>query len=106
MLSKTGVTDVFPSVVTADVGSSPIPGAANLVTCTEIKGTIYSVNTAGSLPCRITSASRLTTAVGDMQAAYTDAAGWYNPTIFEFRSRKYCWKNTYTRFVQMDNSIN
>ena len=38
-------------------------------------GTIYTVNAAGPLPCRVTDATRLTAAVGDMQAAYNDAAG-------------------------------
>ncbi len=81
MLSKTGVTDVYPSVITGDVGSSPITGAAILVTCTEVSGAIYSVDAAGPLPCVITNASRLTTAVGDMQTAYTDAAGRSNPNF-------------------------
>ncbi len=81
ILSKTGVTDVYPSVITGDVGSSPITGAAILVTCTEVAGTIYSVNAAGPLPCRVTNASRLTTAVGDMQTAYTDAAGRSTPNF-------------------------
>ena len=82
ILTKTGVTDVHPSVINGDVGSSPITGAAILVTCAEVNGTIYSVNAAGPLPCRVTNASRLTTAVGDMQTAYTDAAGRSNPKYF------------------------
>jgi len=78
ILSKTGVTDVYPSVVTGDVGSSPITGAAILVTCTEVVGAIYSVNAAGPA-CKITDATRLTLSVLDMQAAYTDAAGRITP---------------------------
>jgi hypothetical protein len=78
-LSKSGITDVYKSTITGDVGSSPITGAAILVRCTEVVGTIYSVNAAGPLPCRVTNASKLTTAVGDMQTAYTDAAGRSNP---------------------------
>jgi hypothetical protein len=81
ILSKSGITDVFPSAVTGDVGTSPITGAAIHLTCTEVTGTIYSVNAAGPLPCRVTDASRLTTAVGDMQTAYTDAAGRSNPNF-------------------------
>jgi hypothetical protein len=81
ILSKTGVTNVFKSTITGDVGSSPITGAAILVTCAEVAGTIYSVDAAGPLPCRVTNASRLTTAVGNMQAAYTDAAGRKNPNF-------------------------
>jgi hypothetical protein len=75
ILSKTGITDVFPSAIVGDVGSSPITGVAILLKCTEVSGIIYSVDAAGPLPCRKTNASKLTTAVGDMQTAYTDAAG-------------------------------
>ena len=79
ILSKSGITDVYKSAVFGDVGSSPITGAAILLKCSEVTGTIYSVNAAGPLPCRVTNASRLTTAVGNMQTAYTDAAGRSNP---------------------------
>ncbi len=79
ILSKTGITDVYKSTITGDIGTSPITGAALLVSCAEVSGTIYTVDAAGPLPCRVTSATMLTTAVGDMQAAYTDAAGRINP---------------------------
>lgn len=79
ILSKSGITNVYKSTITGDVGSSPITGAAILVTCAEVSGTIYSVDAAGPLPCRVTNATRLTTAVSNMQTAYTDAAGRSNP---------------------------
>ena len=79
ILSKSGITDVYPSVITGDVGTSPITGAAIGVICSEVTGAIYSVDAAGPLPCRLTNASRLTTAVLNMQTAYTDAAGRSNP---------------------------
>lgn len=79
ILSKTGITDVYKSAITGDIGSSPITGAAILVRCTEVVGTIYTVDAAGPLPCSVTNATRLTTAIGDMQTAYTDAAGRINP---------------------------
>ena len=79
ILSKTGVTDVYKSSVVGDVGSSPITGAAVLVSCAEVVGTIYTVDAAGPLPCRVTNATRLGIAVLDMQAAYTDLAGRVNP---------------------------
>ena len=79
ILSKSGITDVFKSTITGDVGTSPITGAALLLTCPEVSGTIYTVDAAGPLPCRVTDATRLTTAVLDMQAAYTDAAGRTDP---------------------------
>lgn len=75
ILSKAGITDVASSDVTGDIGSSPITGAAILISCAEVAGTIYSVDAAGPLPCRVTNATKLTTAVSDMEAAYTDAAG-------------------------------
>jgi hypothetical protein len=79
ILSKTGITDVYKSSITGNIGTSPITGAAILVRCTEVAGTIYTVDAAGPLPCRVTSATMLTTAVSNMQTAYTDAAGRSNP---------------------------
>jgi hypothetical protein len=81
ILTKTGITDVFPSTISGDVGASPITGAAIHVTCTEVTGTIYSVNAAGPLPCRVTDPTLLTTAVSNMQTAYTNAAGRSNPNF-------------------------
>ena len=78
ILSKSGITDVPSSVITGDIGTSPITGAAIGVPCTEVIGTIYTVNAAGPF-CRVVSPSRLTTAVGNMQTAYTDAAGRSTP---------------------------
>jgi len=78
-LSKSGITDVYKSAITGDIGSSPITGAAIGVRCSEVTGKIYSVDAAGPLPCRLTNASRLTTSVKDMETAYTDAAGRTNP---------------------------
>jgi hypothetical protein len=76
ILTKSGITDVFPSAINGDVGSSPITGAAIHLTCAEMMtGTIYSVNAAGPLPCRVTAPTLLTKAVGDTEAAYTNAAG-------------------------------
>ena len=76
ILSKTGITDVFKTTVDGDVGTSPITGAALLLSCAEVNGTIYTVTDAGPLgACRVTDATRLTTAVGDMETAYNDAAG-------------------------------
>jgi tetrahydromethanopterin S-methyltransferase subunit E len=82
ILSKSGITDVYKSTVTGDIGTSPITGAAIGLTCAEVVGTIYTVDAAGPLPCRVTNASRLTTAVSNMQTAYTDAAGRVNPNFF------------------------
>jgi hypothetical protein len=76
ILTETGVTDVYASAINGNVGASPITGAAVLLTCPEVAtGIIYTVDAAGPLPCRITNASYLTGAIGDMGIAYTDAAG-------------------------------
>jgi len=79
ILSKSGITNVPPSVITGNVGTSPITGAALLLTCPQVIGDINTVDAAGPLLCRITDAPGLTTAVLDMQTAYTDAAGRSNP---------------------------
>jgi len=78
ILSKTGITSVYKSTITGDIGTSPITGAAMVVNCGEITGNVYSVDAAGPA-CKITSATRLGIAVLDMQAAYTDLAGRVNP---------------------------
>jgi len=79
VLSKTGITDVPKSAVKGDVGTSPITGAAILLTCAEVSGTVYSVDPAGPMPCRVTDPTLLSAAVGDMDFAYTDAAGRTSP---------------------------
>ena len=86
ILTKTGVTNVPTSVITGDVGASGITGAAIGVTCAEVTGTIYSENAEGPLPCRVTDATLLTLAVGDMETAYTDAAGRTLPDATELNS--------------------
>jgi hypothetical protein len=78
ILSKTGITDVYKSTITGNIGTSPITGAALLVSCAEVTGTVYTVDAAGPA-CKVTSATMLTTAIGDMQTAYTDAAGRPGP---------------------------
>ncbi|MFT4698776.1 MAG: hypothetical protein ACI9SJ_001933 [Flavobacteriaceae bacterium] len=79
ILSKTGITNVYPSVITGNVGTSPITGAALLLTCPQVTGNIYTVDAGGPLACRETDATKLSLAVGAMQTAYTDAAGRSNP---------------------------
>jgi hypothetical protein len=81
ILSKSGITDVPASAIVGDVGASPITGAAIGLTCTEVTGTIYSVNAAGPLPCSVKDPTRLTSAVGAMETAYNDAAGRSLPDV-------------------------
>ena len=83
ILSKTGITDVYASAITGNVGTSPITGAALLLSCGEVTGTIYTVDAAGPLPCTVTNATGLTAAVLDMQTAYNDASGRVSPNFTE-----------------------
>ena len=82
ILSKTGITNVYASAVNGDVGTSPITGAALLLTCGEVTGRIFVVDAAGP-PCAINDATSLTAAVGDMETAYLDAAGRISPDFTE-----------------------
>lgn len=75
ILAQSETTSVPASVVTGDVGLSPATGAGIGLTCAQVTGTIYSVDDAGPLPCRVTDPSRLTAAIGDKGFAYTNAAG-------------------------------
>jgi len=87
LLSKTGITNVYASVINGDIGASPITGAAIGLVCGEIAaGILYTVDAAGPLPCSVTAATLLTSAVSDMEAAYTDAAGRVNPDFTELGS--------------------
>lgn len=83
ILSKTGITDVYASAITGNVGTSPITGAALLLTCGEVTGKIVVVDAAGPLPCAVNDATSLTVAVGDMEMAYLDAEGRISPNFSE-----------------------
>ena len=83
ILSKTGITDVYASAVKGNVGTSPITGAALLLTCGEVRGQVFTVDAAGPLPCAVNDATLLTAAVGDMEFAYNDAAGRVSPNFTE-----------------------
>ena len=83
ILSKTGITNVYASAIVGDVGTSPITGAAMLLTCTEVTGKIIVVDAAGPLPCATNDATTLTSAVLDMEAAYLDAEGRTSPDFTE-----------------------
>lgn len=87
LLSNTGITDVYASTITGDVGASSITGAAIGLTCGEVAaGILYTVDATGPLPCSVAAATLLTSAVSDMEAAYTDAAGRVLPDFTEFGS--------------------
>ena len=87
ILTKTGITNVYASTIDGDIGASPITGAAIHLTCAEMHtGNVYTVDAAGPLPCATTDASGLTSAVSDMETAYTDAAGRTLPDYVELGS--------------------
>jgi hypothetical protein len=83
ILTESGITDVPTSAVNGDVGTSPITGAADLISCREVTGIVFSVDAAGPAPCNQKFPSRLATAINDMRTAYTDAAGRTNPDATE-----------------------
>ncbi len=84
ILSQSGITNVPTSAIVGNVGTSPITGAALLLTCGEVSGKILTVDAAGPLPCVVPYASYpLDLAVGDMGLAYDDAAGRVAPDFTE-----------------------
>ena len=82
ILSKSGISNVPPSAIVGNVGTSPITGAAIGLTCSEVGGKVYTVNAAGPA-CRVVDPILLTKAVLDMEKAYTDAAGRKLPNATE-----------------------
>jgi len=71
-----GITDAGnTSVINGNVGLSPATGAGIGLLCSQVTGTIYSVDAAGPLPCRVTNGPLMVTAKNDLTAAFTDAAG-------------------------------
>ncbi len=89
ILAKSGIDTVPNSVVTGDIGVSPIDSTAitgfSLVldasttfsTSTQVTGMVFAADYTAPTP------AIMTTAVSDMQTAYTDAAGRTNPTATE-----------------------
>ena len=86
ILARDTITDVPTSPITGHVGVSPGSGAAILVTCAEVSGTIFQVDAgyAGGgdpdISCAETNPTLLTSAAGtggtgDMVTAYNDATG-------------------------------
>ena len=63
------------SVINGNVGLSPATGAGIGLTCSQVTGTIYSVDATGPLPCRVTNGPLLLTAKNNLTTAYVDAAG-------------------------------
>ena len=83
ILSKTGITDVPPSVITGNIGTSLDQASTDTafagITCLQVTGLIYSFNSTGPLPCVHVDSSLIGTAVGDMMTAYTNASAPATP---------------------------
>jgi len=85
ILAETGVTNVPTSAITGNIGLSPaaatfitgfslvLDPSGTFSTSTQVTGEIFAASYASPTP------SMLTTAIGDMQTAYTDASGRTNP---------------------------
>jgi len=105
ILSKTGVTSVYKSTITGDIGTSPITGAAMVLSCGEVTGSIFSVDASGPA-CKITSATMLTSAIGDMQTAYTDAAGRPTPDFLNLGAGTIGGKTLLPGLYKWTSSVN
>lgn len=89
ILTKTGVTNVPISSITGNIGTSPIASTAitgfsliadatnTFSTSSQVTGKIYAADYADPTP------ANLTTAISNMEAAYTDAAGRLLPDATE-----------------------
>ncbi len=97
ILTKTGITNVFQSAITGNIGASPITATAmNNVSCDEMTGTsiIYGaddayVASAGGRACFAGTApdnTLVANAVLDMGTAYNDAAGRTTPDFTELHA--------------------
>jgi hypothetical protein len=83
ILAKTTITNIATSAITGDLGLSPaatsfytgfaLTNATGYATSTQVVGKMYAANMASPTPIN------LTTAVSNMQTAYTDAAGRPTP---------------------------
>lgn len=89
ILAKSGISTVPTSAITGDIGVSPITSSAitgfaldltagsAFATSTQVTGKVYAPDYATPTP------ANLTTAIGDMETAYTDAAGRTIPDFIE-----------------------
>lgn len=120
ILAKAAISNVPTSAITGDLGISPaaasfitgfaltLPAGSAFSTSAQVTGNVYAPGYAAP------SATNLTTAIGDMETAYTDAAGRVNPDFNELSSGAiggltlppglYRWTNTVT--IPTDVTLN
>jgi hypothetical protein len=88
LLSKSGISTTGATSITGDIGVSPIDATAftgfsnyalfgTYATADQVTGKLYAANFAAPTP------AYLTTAISDMEIAFTDAAGRTDPTATE-----------------------
>ncbi|MBS3076254.1 DUF3494 domain-containing protein [Candidatus Pacearchaeota archaeon] len=89
ILSKAGISTTGTTAITGDIGSSPIDSTGitgfglimdstnTFATSSLVTGKIYAADYTSPTP------TKMTTAVSDMETAYTDASGRTNPTATE-----------------------
>src|SRR5207302_3327438 len=90
ILAKSAISNVPSSAITGDVALSPaaesyitgfaLTDATGYATSTQVTGKVYAADQASPTPVT------LTTAVSDMQTAYTDAAGRPTPDFLELNT--------------------
>ncbi|PKL75809.1 MAG: hypothetical protein CVV27_13435 [Candidatus Melainabacteria bacterium HGW-Melainabacteria-1] len=92
ILAKAGIDTIPTSAITGDIGVSPIDRTAitgfslvmdssnTFATSSQITGNVYAADYVNPTP------SKMTTAISDMEAAYTDAAGRATPDFVELGS--------------------
>ena len=97
ILTKTGVTTTGTTEVTGDMGTSPIAGTAltgftltmdstnTFSTSDLVTGEVYAASYTSPTP------SKMTTAISDMETAYTDAASRVNPDELDVQVGLQCW---------------
>jgi hypothetical protein len=92
ILAKAGIDTIPTSVITGDIGVSPIDQTAitgfslvmdssnTFATSSQVTGRAYAADYIAPTP------TKMTTAISDMEAAYTDAAGRATPDFIELGS--------------------
>lgn len=92
ILAKTGISTTGTTLVVGDIGVSPaeasyitgfglvLPAASAFSTSASVVGKVYAPSYANPTP------ANMSTAVSDMESAYTDASGRTNPTATELGS--------------------
>src|ERR1700690_2161297 len=75
VLAGSAIVDSNLSTIVGDVGLSPASGSFNALSCPEVTGTIYSDDGLNAAACAMLNPVLLTSAMTDLTAAYTTAAG-------------------------------